>query len=149
MNSLAAIEGWYHLDTEKPQLIGSCCTKCGTYYFPKSVAFCKNPHCQSTSFDEVALSTTGVVWSYTDACYQPPEPYVSADPYEPFAIAAVQLEKEKIIVLGQVAKGYCVDDLTVGQTMELVLETLHVTEDNQEKLVWKWKPIDPQQGNRA
>ena len=67
--------------------------------------------CQGTEFAEVALSRTGTVWSYTDACYQPPEPYVAADPYVPFAIAAVELAAEQMVVMGQVVPGVDVDDL--------------------------------------
>jgi uncharacterized OB-fold protein len=80
------------------------------------------------------------VWSYTDAHYQPPAPYVTTTtPFEPFAIAAVELEKEKLVVLGQVASGYGPDDLTVGQSVELVLEPLEIRDDV-EYLVWKWRP---------
>lgn len=136
----AAIEGWYTMDNDKPHLIGTRCTECGTYYFPKQTHFCKNPDCQSTDFEEVQLSRTGKVWSYTDAQYKPPEPFVAPEPYVPYTIAAVQLEKEQMIVLGQAVEGITVDDLTVGQDMELVLETLH--EDEQEaKLIWKWQPV--------
>ena len=82
------------------------------------------PGCTGETFDEVELSRTGHVWSYTDARYQPPPPYIPAtDPYEPFALAAVELEAEGLVVLGQVADGYGVDDLTVGAPVELVVET--------------------------
>src|SRR5690625_2546552 len=94
---VAAIEGWFTLDPEAPQLIGSRCTECGTCYFPRQESFCRNPACQSTSFEEAPLSRTGTLWSYTNACYQPPEPFVAPDPFEPFAIAAVQLEEEGMI----------------------------------------------------
>ena len=71
----------------------------------------------------------GTVWSYTDAQYQPPPPYVPrTDPYEPFALAAVELP-EGIIVLGQVADGYGVADLRVGAEVELVVETLYADDD--------------------
>ena len=133
-----AIEGWHTMDA-KPHLIGTCCRGCGTYFFPKQDQYCRNPNCDSTDFDEVELSRTGHVWSYTNACYQPPAPYVAADPFEPYAIAAVQLEKEQMTVLGQVVEGVSVDDLKVGMPMELVLETLHET-DEDVKVTWKWRP---------
>jgi len=136
----AAIEGWYTLDGDKPHLIGTKCQSCGTFYFPKQTHFCKNPDCDSTEFEEVPLSRTGKVWSYTDAQYKPPEPFVAAEPYEPYAIAAVQLEKEQMIVLGQAATGVSVEDMTVGQEVELVLETLYEN-DEANKLIWKWKPV--------
>ena len=74
------------------------------------------------------LSRRGTVWSYTDAQYQPPPPYIPrSDPYVPFALAAVELP-EGIVVLGQVADGYGVDDLQVGTEVELVVETLYTDE---------------------
>jgi uncharacterized OB-fold protein len=136
----AAIEGWYTLDKDKPHLIGTCCTECGTYYFPKQSRFCKNPSCESTEFEEVQLSRTGKIWSYTDAQYKPPEPFIAKEPYEPYSIAAVQLDKEQMIVLGQVVEGVGVDQLKVGNEVELVLESLYEDEENN-KLIWKWKPV--------
>jgi uncharacterized OB-fold protein len=86
------------------------------------------------------LSRTGLIWSYTNACYQPPPPFVAPEPFEPYAIAAVQLEKEQMVVLGQVVKGTDVSDLQVGMPVELVLEPLHETEEDI-KLTWKWQPL--------
>lgn len=134
-----AIEGW-HTMNDKPNLIGTQCSGCGTYFFPKQTHFCKNPECASTDFKEVELSRTGHIWSYTNAGYKPPAPFVAADPFKPFAIAAVQLEKEEMMVLGQVIEGIGVEDLKVGMPMELVLETLHETDDDI-KVTWKWKPV--------
>ncbi|MEZ5508185.1 MAG: Zn-ribbon domain-containing OB-fold protein [Gammaproteobacteria bacterium] len=133
------LEGWFTLE-EKPHLIGTQCAKCGTYYFPRQSLFCKNPACDGEQFEEVKLSRTGKVWSFTNACYQPPEPYVAADPFVPFTIAAVELEQEKMIVLGQVVEGVNVSDLKAGMEMELVLAPL--SEDDKEvKLTWKWQPV--------
>ena len=137
---VAAIEGWYSLDPDQPRLIGSRCTRCGTYYFPRQEHYCRNPDCDSDSFEDVPLSRTGRIWSYTNACYQPPEPYVAADPFEPFAIAAVELEQERMIVLGQMARGIDVDQLRVGTPVELVLEPLF-SDAESDKLIWKWKPV--------
>ena len=134
-----AIEGW-HTMAAKPHLIGTQCSTCGTYFFPKQSQYCKNPSCDSTDFKEVELSRTGQVWSYTNACYQPPEPFVAPEPFEPYTIAGVQLEKEQMVVLGQVITGVSVEDLKVGMTMELVLEALHETEDDI-KVTWKWQPL--------
>ncbi len=136
----AAIEGWFTLDTDKPHLIGAQCDSCGTYYFPKNLNFCRNPSCEGEAFSEVQLSRTGKIWSYTDACYKPPEPFVAEEPFVPYGIAAVELEKEQMIVLGQVVKGVGTEDLKVGQDVELVLETLHEDEESV-KITWKWKPL--------
>ena len=135
-----AIEGWFTMDSDKPHLLGSKCCDCGTYYFPKQKNFCKNPSCESEEFSEVKLSRTGKVWSFTNACYKPPEPFVAADPFVPYTIAAVELADEKMTVLGQVVEGVNVSDLKAGMEMELVLDTLY-EDDESEKITWKWKPV--------
>lgn len=137
---LPVLENWFTMDKQAPHLLGNRCKHCGTYYFPKASVFCRNPDCDSEEFEEVPLSRTGKLWSFTNACYQPPEPYISAEPFEPYAIAAVELEKEKMTVLGQVVSGIGVENLKAGMEMELVLETLF-EDDESEKLTWKWKPI--------
>jgi uncharacterized OB-fold protein len=134
-----AIEGWFTTGPE-PALLGSRCTDCGSTFFPPTAGFCRNPACAGQEFEPTALSRRGRVWSYTDAQYQPPPPYVpGTDPYEPFALAAVELP-EGIVVLGQVADGYGVADLAVGREVELVVEPLYVDESG-ERTVWRWKPV--------
>jgi uncharacterized OB-fold protein len=136
-----AVEGWFTAgEAGAPALLGSRCEGCGTYAFPAESQYCRNPDCESTAFASVELSRTGTIWSYTDARYQPPPPYVAADPYVPFCLAAVELAAEKLVVMGQVVAGVTVDDLRVGDTMELVVDTLYA-EDDQEYLVWKWRPL--------
>ena len=131
----AAVEGWFTTG-EAPTLLGSRCGTCETVYFPPAGGFCRNPACDGEHFAEVELSRRGRIWSYTDARYQPPAPYQPrSDPYQPFALAAVELP-EGITVLGQVADGYGVDDLRVGAEVELVIEPL-----DDELLVWRWKPV--------
>jgi len=140
-----AVEGWFTGDETSPALFGSRCTRCGTYAFPKETFFCRNPECDGTEFDEVPLSRRGRVWSYTDARYQPPVPYVAADPYVPFCIAAVELAQEKMVVMGQVVPEVRVEDLAVGTEVELVLDVLY-EDDEHEYLVWKWRPLPPAAG---
>jgi hypothetical protein len=44
------------------------------------------------------------------------------------------------VVLGQVAAGYGVDDLTVGAPVVLVVEPLHTDDDGTVRTIWRWKP---------
>ena len=136
-----AIDGWFTTGDE-PALIGTRCAACGTVMFPPSAAsYCRNPRCDSESLEAAELSRTGRIWSYTDARYQPPPPYIPrTDPYVPFALAAVELEAEGIVVLGQVADGYTVDDLAIGAEVELVVEPLYEDDDTTTRTIWKWKP---------
>ena len=135
---VAAVEGWFTTG-DAPRLVGSRCTACGTRFFPRRELACADPACGGTELTDVELSRTGTLWSYTDNRYQPPPPYVSGDPFEPYRIAAVELDEEKIVVLGQVPAD--VDDgaLRIGAAMELVVDTLF-EDDEHEYLVWKWRP---------
>ncbi|WP_028008854.1 Zn-ribbon domain-containing OB-fold protein [Solimonas flava] len=135
---MPVLDGWFTLDAERPQLLGNRCARCGTVYFPKlKSGYCRHPDCDGDAFDEVPLSRTGTLWSYTNAAYQPPEPFaqVDKDAYRPFAIAAVELAAEQMIVLGPVVDGVGVEQLKVGMTMALKLEALA-----DGKLTWKWAP---------
>ena len=140
-----AVEGWFQMDFERPHLLGSRCKSCGTYAFPKETFSCKNPNCAGTEFEVAPLSRVGKLWSFTDNRYQPPKPYVSPDPFVPYAIAAVELPAEKMVVLGQVVTGVDIGQLKAGMDMELVLDTLNEDAEN-EYIVWKWKPVARQPG---
>ena len=44
--------------------------------------------------------------------------------------------------MGQVVPGVSVDDLSVGDEVELVVDTLYAdAEEGTEHLVWKWRPV--------
>ena len=133
-----AVEGWF-TEGDEPRLLGTRCQTCGTTFFPKQENFCKNPACQGTEFEEVPLSRRGKLWSFTNNYYPPPAPYVASDPFEPYAIAAVELLDEKMVVLGQVVPEVGVEDLKAGMEMELVIDTLFEDDEN-EYTVWKWRP---------
>ncbi len=136
-----AIEGWFTTDAQQPHLLGSRCKQCHSYFFPKEALFCRNPTCSSSEFEEVPLSRTGKIWSFTTNHYAPPAPYVSPDPFVPYTIAAVELDEEKMVVLGQLAGGVDPQSLKVGMNVELVLDTLY-EDDTSAYLVWKWKPVN-------
>src|SRR5699024_3174011 len=132
------LEGWFTQDEKAPHLIGTRCTNCGTYHFPPQAVFCRNPACGSDELEEVQLSRSGKLWSFTNACYPPPPPYVCEEPIEPHAIAAVELAEEQMVVLGQVVKGTDIEGLEIGLEMELALETIPAQDG--ERLTWKWRP---------
>jgi uncharacterized OB-fold protein len=142
-----AVAGWFTSDGPGgvPALLGSRCTTCGTLTFPKATLFCPNPACSGSEFDEAPLSSRGTIWSYTDARYKPPPPFVpTSDPFEPFAIVAVHLAAEKIVVLGQVVPGVSVDDLKIGMEVELVIDTLFTEVAGDiatDQVIWKWRPV--------
>lgn len=124
------VEGWFTTGHE-PHLVGIECTSCGTVVFPPRALACPNPGCDGTEFARRPLARTGRVWSYTTNHYAPPEPYVSPDPFVPYSVAAVELDDDALIVLGQLEDG----EVVVGSRVELVVGELA-----DGALVWKWRP---------
>jgi uncharacterized OB-fold protein len=135
-----AIDGWFATDSSgSPYLIGGKCHRCGTYVFPPRADNCPNPACDGDELAQVPLSRRGTLWSYTENRYAPPPPYPSPDPFEPFAVAAVQLADEGLIVLGKVVEGTLAADLRVGMAMELTTMPLFVDDDGVERIVYAWR----------
>ena len=139
-----AVDGWFATDSDidgadSPYLIGSKCPTCGTYVFPPRENNCPNPACDSDALEAVPLSRRGTLWSYTENRYPPPAPYPAPDPFEPLAIAAVELADEGIIVLGKVVEGTLAADLKVGMEMELATMTLFTDADGVERIVHAWR----------
>lgn len=141
MATHAALEGWYREDAGAAHLVGRRCRHCGSYYFPALLSFCRNPDCDSDELKEVLLSRRGVLWSFSKQHYPPPKPYVvpEGEEFQPYIIAAVMLEKEKMIILGQMAEKTDIRKLAVGAPVELVLEPLFRDEQGVVRTIWKWK----------
>ncbi|MEU4091361.1 zinc ribbon domain-containing protein [Streptomyces sp. NPDC026673] len=141
------VAGWFTADPADEggfRLLGTRCRDCGAIFFPREDHACRNPACDGAgeALEEVPLSGRGTVWSYTDARYRPPAPYASdaGRPWEPFALVAVELTAERMIVLGQAAPGTGVADLAVGMEVELVPGVLH--EDAEHTwTTWHWRPV--------
>ena len=120
-----AVEGWFTLDAERPALLGTRCRACGTVFFPREETFCRNPACAGTAFEEVrAVAARPALVVHQQRLPAAGALRRAADPFEPYAVAAVELERERMVVLGQVVDGVAVADLEVGMEMELVLDTL-------------------------
>ncbi|HSA41214.1 MAG TPA: benzoylsuccinyl-CoA thiolase, partial [Mycobacterium sp.] len=71
--------------------------------------------------------------------YPPPAPYPAPEDFQPFAIAAVELAAEGLIVLAKVAEGTLAADLRVGMELELGLERLYTDEAGFERLTYVWR----------
>ncbi|MGW0768252.1 Zn-ribbon domain-containing OB-fold protein [Streptomyces sp. NPDC002676] len=136
-----AVAGWFTGDGDDFRLLGTRCSSCATVFFPREDAHCRNPHCPGGALEEIALSRTGRIWSYTDSRYRPPSPYVSDPelPWEPYALIAVELAAERIVVLGQAAPGVTVAELTVGREVEVVPGVLH-EDAGTAWTTWNWRP---------
>lgn len=122
-----------------PHLLGAKCPQCSTFVFPPRESNCPNPACLADELESVELSRRGTLWSYTENRYQPPPPYPQSKSFEPFAVAAVQLADEGIIVLGKVVEGTLAADLKVGMEMELTTMPLYTGDDGVTREVYAWR----------
>ncbi|MFF3910471.1 Zn-ribbon domain-containing OB-fold protein [Streptomyces sp. NPDC001848] len=135
------VAGWFTCEGEDFRLVGTRCSACRTVFFPREDVCCRNPGCQGGDLTELPLSKRGRIWSYTDTRYRPPSPYVTNPelPWKPYALIAVELEAERIVVLGQAVPGVAVADLAVGMEAEVVPGVLH--EDAETTwTTWHWRP---------
>jgi uncharacterized OB-fold protein len=94
----------------------------------------------SPGIEDVELSRRGTLYAYTINYYPAPPPYVPAEPFRPYATAVMELEKERMMIQGQIASGYDLDNLEVGMGLEVVLETLSKSPEGADVIVWKFKP---------
>jgi uncharacterized OB-fold protein len=136
-----AVEGWF---TDRgdggPALLGARGTASGSYFFPTAVAVSGNPNTPGEEREPVELSRRGRVWSWTTNHFAPPEPYVSPDPFVPYTVVAVELEREQMVVLGALAKDVDPAVLEVGLAVELDVGVLY-EDDEHEYTVWQWRPV--------
>ncbi|MGW6014736.1 Zn-ribbon domain-containing OB-fold protein [Streptomyces sp. NPDC055210] len=135
------VTGWFAGEGDDFRLLGTRCSVCASVFFPREDAFCRNPGCSGGELVETPLSRRGLIWSYTDSRYRPPSPYVSDRELEwqPYALIAVELAAERLVVLGQTVPGVAVADLTVGMEVEVVPGVLN--EDAETTwTTWHWRP---------
>ena len=135
-----AVDGWFTLG-EEPALLGSRGAETGSYFFPKNLAFSRNPIAPTEDLTEVELSRRGKVWSWATNHYQPPAPYMSPDPFVPYTVVAVELIEEQMVVLGPLAPDADPSTLSVGTEVEITLGTLY-EDDDHEYVIWQWKPVN-------
>jgi uncharacterized OB-fold protein len=134
-----AVDDWFTL-TDEPELLASRGATTGSVFFPRHLAFSRNPAAPDEELEETTLSRRGRVWSWTTNHYPPPAPYVAPDPFVPYTVVAAELPEEQLVVLGQLAEDDDPGDLHVGTEVELVLGTLY-EDDDAEHVVWKWKVV--------
>jgi uncharacterized OB-fold protein len=127
--TVPAIDGWF----TDSALLGTRCTSCGSYFFPPERAFCRNPACGSADLEETELSRNGKIWSFSINHYDAPAPFTGKAPY---AVVAVELSKEQIVVLGQLSSTSDPSRLKIGDEVEISIEALS---ESAEEVVWKWK----------
>ena len=140
IEQIPVAEDLFRVSADGAALVGSRCTGCGSYYFPKSLS-CRNPACDEKSVKDVLLGRRGRLYSYTVQSYQPP-PLFRMEPWAPYAIGLVELP-EGLRVLAMLT-GFALDDIRIDTPVELVVEPLHTDAEGRTVLTHKYAPAAEQ-----
>jgi len=138
LKQVPVVEGLFAETAEGPRLLGSKCATCSIPYFPKTDV-CRNPDCDSSKIEDSSFGPKGRIWSLAMQDFQPPAPVKFDEPYQPYAMAVVDME-DGLRVLGRIAT----DDpksIEPDIEVELVIEALCHDEDGNEVTSWKFKPV--------
>ena len=100
----------------EPHLVGSACDDCSTQTFPAQSGC---PRCGSNAVTEVALPREGAVWTWTVQRFMPKPPYLGEAPYEPFALAYVDLGPVKV---ESRLRGKAIDGWKIGDQVQIVID---------------------------
>ena len=94
MQQVPIAKGLFSWPADAPRLLGSRCGECGAYAFPSQDGC---PRC-SAEMEEVELSPTGTVWTWTSQEFLPKAPPYAgeetAETFQPYYVGYVELEGE-------------------------------------------------------
>jgi hypothetical protein len=119
-------------------LIGRRCKACGSYFYPNTGSqkvVCLN--CLGRDLEEVKLSSRGKLYSFT-ICHAIAE-FVVLKP--PFAIGAVLLPKENILVWTSSAPGCDLGALKVDMEVEMVFEKVKEDAAGNAVMAFLFRPV--------
>lgn len=99
-------------DEQPPRLIGGRDRETGRIVFPMPAGM------EGERFDPTPLARDGTIWTWTIQRFPPKSPpYAGPQPFEPFAVAYVELPGE-VIVEGRLT-GFAFEDLACGLPVSL------------------------------
>jgi uncharacterized protein len=128
------VEGLFTWPATDVQLIAARCPSCENAFFP-AFAEMHRPGCPGATPQQILLSPTGTVVSYTVQRYAPPEPFPPADDYEPMVIVTVSFA-EGLQVPGALI-GVPPDEVRVGLHVRTVADVLYRS-DGLDHLTWRF-----------
>ena len=135
---IPVIEGTWTTSSSsrEPQLIGSECPSCGEVYFPrKTKKLC--PHCQKDGLEDLKLSPRGKIDSFTIITQQPGGGYYFGP--VPYAMGIVEMPEG--LYVETPLKAERLEDLSVGQNVELIIEPVWVDPNGIELVGFKFQPV--------
>jgi uncharacterized OB-fold protein len=121
------------------QIIATHCKSCGDYFFPRSFT-CHNPECEEKDVEDVPLSPTGIVDTYSDMSYPPPPPYVvKKEDWVPTPVVSVKMP-EGIHIIGMMDE--CTpEEVSIGMEVQTVIRVLYTNKSGEELVGWKFRKV--------
>ena len=116
-------------------LLGFRCRDCGIAVFGHGT-FCQS--CTSDSLEPVEFSKRGTLYSYT-VVRVPPAGWPGPVPY---VLGQVELPEGPQVLAEVVDCG--AEDLKIGMEVELTLRSINAEGADADKVVYKWRPAQPE-----
>lgn len=116
------------------RLLGSKCANCG------EVSIGTNDVCLNCGGDDIEgleLSSEGELWTYTVIRHKPPGDYLGPDPFEPYALALVELA-DGVRIMAPLEGD--VESFEIGSRLRLVPWMLQA-EDGQAYRAFRFAPV--------
>ena len=136
--TVAVADGIFNIVDGKPVLLGSRCTNCDNYMFPRQSGC---PRCMFDQQEDVELASTGTLWSWTVQAFPPKAPpYLGpvGQDFVPYGVGYVELPGQV-----RVETRLTVSDpeqLTIGMEMEVVLQHLTIDDDGSNVVTYAFAP---------
>lgn len=127
---------------DEPRLIGGRCRSCGSVSFPRQTSCAR---CTSEEIDEHLLARTGTLWSWTVQRFQPKEPFIGVEPFEPYGVGYVDLAGE-VIVESRLTSADP-EQLEIGQPVELVIVPFETTGERAYVVTFAFRPAAGEVGS--
>ena len=133
--SIPIAEGLFTWPSDTPGLIGGECGECGAVSFPRPPSCAR---CTSETIEDRVLPRTGTLWSWTVQRFQPKEPYIGPEPFEPYGVGYVELDGA-VIVESRLTEADP-DRLEIGQAVELVVVPFTRNDDGTDVVTFAFRP---------
>ncbi len=125
-------------DDGRPVLLGSRCTNCDNYMFPRQTGC---PKCLFDEAEDVELAQSGTLWTWTVQAFPPKAPpYLGpvGDDFEPYGVGYVELDGQ-VRVESRLTVGDP-DQLDIGMAMEIVPFVLSADDDGNDIITYAFAP---------
>jgi uncharacterized OB-fold protein len=126
------------LDLPSLRLAGSRCTECGIALWGVRRR-CEN--CSSLQLREEAFSPTGTVYTYTIQRYAPPKPHTLPEPWQPRAVAWVDLDDGGPRVMAPL--GCAAETVRIGMKVRLHCAIGFIDAQGREVVSYQFVAQDP------